>query len=177
MIKYLKRNNKGITLMELVITVSVMLILIGVTVNVVLGDNGFLRRTRQAKANEIAAEQNAQEKINEINSEKTITNDGVKVQTDTQAPTINSIKITNIKTSSFQVSVDVTETGSGLKKIEYSIDNGTTWYPSTADSNVAVMYEYKFYGLNAGIEYTVTVKATDNAGNATSATEIATTFL
>lgn len=175
MIKKLKSSNNGITLIELVVTVAVMLILIGIIVNVATGDNGLLQKARQMKKDEIAAEQNAQIKINEIKEDKATTNDGVVQKTDTQPPVINKIIIYNITARSFKVEVDVTELESGLKKIEYSIDNGKTWYPTTADTDQAVTYKYTFYGLKSATGYTVLVKATDKAGNVSTGTQTGTT--
>lgn len=44
-----KRNQRGITLIALVITIIVLLILAGVTINVLLGQDGIINRTQQAK--------------------------------------------------------------------------------------------------------------------------------
>ena len=43
------KNNKGITLIALVITIVVLLILAGVTIATLTGDNGILTRTNEAK--------------------------------------------------------------------------------------------------------------------------------
>ena len=43
------RNNKGITLVALVVTIVVLLILAGVSINLVLGDNGIVKRAQEAK--------------------------------------------------------------------------------------------------------------------------------
>ena len=45
----MKNNNKGITLVALVITIIVLLILAGVTIASLSGDNGILTRGSQAK--------------------------------------------------------------------------------------------------------------------------------
>ena len=44
-----ERNSKGITLIALVISIIVMLILAGVSLNAVIGDNGILTKAQQAK--------------------------------------------------------------------------------------------------------------------------------
>ena len=56
------KNAKGITLVALVVTIVVLIILAGVTINLVLGDNGLIKRAqtgteeyKKAEANEIAA--------------------------------------------------------------------------------------------------------------------------
>ena len=43
-----KERNKGITLIALIITVIVLLILAGVSISVVVGDNGVLTQSQQA---------------------------------------------------------------------------------------------------------------------------------
>lgn len=56
-----KERNKGITLIALVITITVLLILAGVTVATLTGDNGLLQKAGQAK---IASEQaNLEEEV------------------------------------------------------------------------------------------------------------------
>lgn len=42
-------QEKGITMVTLVVTIVIMLILIGITVNLTLGNNGIIERTKQAK--------------------------------------------------------------------------------------------------------------------------------
>ena len=42
------RNQKGITLIALVITIIVLLILAGVSIAMLTGDNGLLTKSRQA---------------------------------------------------------------------------------------------------------------------------------
>lgn len=44
----MKRNQKGITLIALVITIVIILILAGVTLNLVLGDNGIIKQAQKA---------------------------------------------------------------------------------------------------------------------------------
>lgn len=49
------RNQKGITLVALVITIIVLLILAGVTISMVLGQNGILNQANKAKSeNQVA---------------------------------------------------------------------------------------------------------------------------
>ena len=44
-----KKNTRGITLIALVITIVVLLILAGVTIAALSGDNGILKRATEAK--------------------------------------------------------------------------------------------------------------------------------
>ena len=50
-IKSKKKKNSGITLIALVITIIVLIILAGVSINLVLGNNGIIARAREAKNN------------------------------------------------------------------------------------------------------------------------------
>ena len=53
-IKQLK-TNKGITLVALVVTIIVLIILAGISINLILGDNGIITKAQEAKkAQEIA---------------------------------------------------------------------------------------------------------------------------
>ena len=56
------RNKKGITLIALVVTIVVLLILAGVSINLVIGDNGIITRAKQAaSATEEASAKNDME--------------------------------------------------------------------------------------------------------------------
>jgi len=49
------RNNKGITLVALVVTIIVLIILAGISINLILGDNGIITKAKEAsKAQQIA---------------------------------------------------------------------------------------------------------------------------
>ena len=48
-IKSKKKKNSGITLIALVITIIVLIILAGVSINLVLGNNGIITRARDAR--------------------------------------------------------------------------------------------------------------------------------
>lgn len=44
----LKKNEKGITLIALVITIIVLIILAGITIAAVIGDNGIITKAQQS---------------------------------------------------------------------------------------------------------------------------------
>ena len=50
------RNNKGITLIALVITIIVLLILAGVSIAMLTGDNGILKQAGNARDNTVTGE-------------------------------------------------------------------------------------------------------------------------
>ena len=47
------KNNIGITLIALIITIIVLLILAGVTITLVIGDNGVIKRSQDAKVKHV----------------------------------------------------------------------------------------------------------------------------
>ena len=61
-----KRNMKGITLVALVVTIVVLLILAGVSIDLVLGDNGIIKKAQEAKKRTEEASQNEQVAMEEI---------------------------------------------------------------------------------------------------------------
>lgn len=65
-------KNKGITLIALVITIIILLILAGITINLVLGNNGILTKAKEAKASYTKASilEKVQMALTEYNIEK-----------------------------------------------------------------------------------------------------------
>lgn len=61
-----KRRNKGITLIALVVTIIVLLILAGVTIATLTGDNGILTRAQEAKNETEQAEKDEKEKLGDM---------------------------------------------------------------------------------------------------------------
>ena len=53
----MKKLNKGITLISLVVTIVVLLILAAISINVVLGKNGIISRTKDARERAEIAEE------------------------------------------------------------------------------------------------------------------------
>ena len=51
------KNNKGITLVALVVTIVVLLILAGVSINSVLGENGIIIKAKEAAEKTAAAQE------------------------------------------------------------------------------------------------------------------------
>lgn len=60
------KNNKGITLVALVVTIIVLIILAGVSINIVMGNDGIITRAKQAKENMEIATLEEQEQLNEL---------------------------------------------------------------------------------------------------------------
>ena len=63
------KKNKGITLVALVVTIVVLLILAGVSINLVLGNNGIIAKAQDAKTKSAEASQNDLKGMNALVSE------------------------------------------------------------------------------------------------------------
>ena len=63
------KKNKGITLVALVVTIVVLLILAGVSINLVLGNNGIIAKAQDAKTKSAEASQNDLKGMNGLVSE------------------------------------------------------------------------------------------------------------
>ncbi len=62
------KEQKGITLVALVITIIILLILAGISIATLSGDNGLFNRARQAKNNTIDAQERENEALNSYNN-------------------------------------------------------------------------------------------------------------
>ena len=58
------KQETGITLVTLVVTIIVLIILAGVSINTLIGDNGIITKAKQARENIIYAGQEEQEQLN-----------------------------------------------------------------------------------------------------------------
>jgi len=88
------KSNKGITLIALVVTIIVLIILAGVSISLVLGDNGIVSKTKFAKQNMQVATNEEQASL--ANLEVAIENEGGasggSEETPTPPKTINDLK-------------------------------------------------------------------------------------
>ena len=67
--KKLKKGNEGITLVALVVTIVVLLILAGISLNLVLGQNGIISRAQDARNQTAQAKVNTEKAINSLTDE------------------------------------------------------------------------------------------------------------
>ena len=65
----IKNSEKAITLIALVVTIIVLIILAGVSISLVLGDNGIITKAREAKTNYQTVAQNEKTSLNELYDE------------------------------------------------------------------------------------------------------------
>ena len=60
------RSEKGITLIALVVTIVVLLILAGVSISLVLGENGLINKSKEARDKYAEAYENEQSELNKV---------------------------------------------------------------------------------------------------------------
>ena len=158
-IKEIANEKDGITIISLVITIVIICILAGITLNITIGDNGIIKQSKLIANDIIKSEEDAQLQINLLNSED--------VQEDYTATTLADVSSPNmsmdVTANSIVVGITITETESGLDRIEYSIDNGQTWVTNPANKAAK---QYVFKNLEPGY-YTVKARAYDKSGNVT----------
>ena len=60
------KRNKGITMISLVVTIIVLIILAGVSMNMVVGDNGIITQAQRAKENTELARIEEEQQLNSL---------------------------------------------------------------------------------------------------------------
>ena len=63
------KNQKGITLVSLVVTIIILIILAGISINIVLGENGIITKAQKAKENIILAQDEEAKQLNMLYSQ------------------------------------------------------------------------------------------------------------
>jgi len=126
-----QKNQRGITLIALVVTIIVLLILAGVTINMVLGDDGIIGQAQAAKT----AHQNAEDDYYEKETEALLKIDNIRKQQEGKESSVNFNNgyLTNVAKKNDEAEIIV-----AMSKEEiladlpegYSIDN------LTSDGNV-----------------------------------------
>ena len=61
----MKKEN-GITIVALVVTIIILIILAGISINLILGDNGIITVTKKAKENTELAKVEEEKELNEL---------------------------------------------------------------------------------------------------------------
>ena len=94
--KKILKKNEGITLVALVVTIVVLLILTGITINMAIGDNGIITKAQETarKANEIQA--NSQSYLNELQQDvaEELANADIEIYLDKIESNVESVIIT-----------------------------------------------------------------------------------
>lgn len=131
------KSEQGITLVALVVTIIVLLILAGITISAVLGENGLVEKAKksvQAHQNAVIDENNqftnTTELLNSLSGTEAVSNAKTLVQAFIDEEIKVGDYITNynstLKNSSASVSVGTEKTGhTGTQ--QYQVDTNTTW--------------------------------------------------
>ena len=149
------KNNKGITLVALVVTIVVLLILAGVSINLVLGNNGIIAKAQEAKTKQAEASENDLKGMNSLVSEMEgalAGNNGGETQTP------------EIKIGEAKVVANSDGTGSAITDVA-SVYLGNTLYITFAHSIIGgttVVDKTIPYAVTKNGTYTFTVTGTVN---------------
>ena len=134
------KNNKGITLVALVVTIVVLLILAGVSINLVLGNNGIITKAKEAAEKTVAAQEKEMIERNLLEQElenslatptpKPQPTDGVKIPA-------GFYYVGGTKTSGIVISNNVNDKDKYKNKAVVGTDllgNQYVWIPCTTDN-------------------------------------------
>ena len=135
----MKKETNGITLIALVVTIVVLLILAGVSINMVLGENGIVTKakdardkTKQAKQNDLASMDQVVKDMDDIlNDNGTSGGDDTPTETKTLVEAFNAgeLKIgdyVEYKPTEGQTYTSATDEN-GWADQTYTVDTTTTW--------------------------------------------------
>ena len=169
-----KKREKGITLIALVVTIVILLILSGVTINMLLGEDGIIRTAQEAKNTWEGAIANEQEEIqNLVNELNSIMNDngGTGGEDDNIDPDTgwDLDKVTKVP-SEDEPSINVPvpkgftpSTVDGEKTVEGGFvikqdgtNNEFVWIP-VSEERLGEMYEEETVALAGGTGVTTTI--------------------
>ena len=159
------KSKKGITLVALVVTIVVLLILAGTSINLVLGNNGIIAKAREAQRKSAEATQNdligmnelAQQLEGQLNGSAGSGSGGAGGETQTPEITVGEIKVV----------ADSTGTGSAITDAN-SVYLGNTLYITFSHSitgGTTTVNKEIPYAVTANGTYTFTVTGTVNGKN------------
>ena len=143
------KNNKGITLIALVITIIVLLILAGITIAMLTGDNGLLTNASKAKVSQIEAK---------VDEEVRLAVASTKVFAEQKAistPT-GYLASTNLEDVITQLRKDLTE-AKGYTTIEDKSTTGENAKKQVQVTFTTADYKSATNNSNASITYNVVV--------------------
>ena len=171
--KIKQKNEKGITLVALVITIVILIILATVTVNVAFGDGGLIDQAKLAAeitANSIYDEEASIANLTAYLNEELGGGEIAPpdIPEDTEPPVITSFTETEVTANSITVETTATDNSGGALKYEYRKESEEFTEGGAT---------YQFTGLTADTEYTLEVKVTDEAGLSDTATKKVTTAI
>ena len=156
------RNKKGITLVTLVITIILLLILAGVSIRTLGGENGLITKTKIAKEENLKSEY--KEKLSIAKTEAIVEKSGQDITLDEYIEQIKADKIEGIKSiekiTNDKASV-ITKEGYifiiTVNSIEYYENENTLPEMNIKDANIEFVFEPNTW-TNKKVEVTVSKK-------------------
>ena len=161
--KTAKLNNKGITLIALVVTIVVLLILAGITIDVAFSDEGIFSKVERAQKepNEAAIKEKVQVMLADAQLEKLVNNKTLKAYFEEQGYTVTenttkgTLKITideyyvTIKEESLEIT-NINKRIAGIP-IPWDGTEDTSWYNET-DTEFIITTAEQLAGLSALVD-------------------------
>lgn len=132
----MNKRNEGITLIALVITIIVLLILVGVSINAVIGENGIATKAKDSKEATIVAEE--QELVDLAYSGAYANNEGKTVTLDDMLESLEGLKadVTVMDNGDGTLKVTFEETGN-----EYTVETNSEIDWDLIVTNIPTKYE------------------------------------
>ena len=166
-----KIHEKGITLIALVVTTIILLILVGVTISQITGENGLIKRAKEAVERYKNASEEEQIQLGQL--EQYVSDFSVVGGNEGENKALVSIKengleVTgNVEDKTITVKVTVIGEASG---IEYKINSENNWTEKDTEGKIIegdqkeTEYTHTFTELALGKSYYVRVKVYDTNG-------------
>jgi microcystin-dependent protein len=156
------KSNRAITLISLVTTIIILIILASVSINVILGDNGLISKTKYAKDLYENAGENEASSLNEIYSQLLVASDGTisNISLETLESIINA-KVderlqgaTAVPAGTVISYIVGNEAPSGYLKCDGTVYNISD-YQTLADAIKNGLGSYNYYGGNGETTFAV----------------------
>lgn len=155
------RRGEGITLISLVVTIIILIILAGVSIALVLGDNGLVTKAKLAKQNTIIAQEEENRALDNYDKEiEEALNDSLSSIIERFTPVVEENNGITVK-----ISANVTETNEEDIASYIYLLNGEV-IDETEKSN------YTYQNLQMNTNYTIAVVAKDKEGNTRKSSEL-----
>ena len=108
----MEKNERGITLLTLAITILIIIILAGVTINATLGDNGLLKQAQDAKDMAESTTSETEQKMDEVLHEyqNIMGGGGTEEPPEDTGPSVPTVTFVSKTTDSITVQANATNT-------------------------------------------------------------------
>ena len=172
----IETEEKGITLVALILTVVIMLILAAVTINVTLGEGGLIDQAQHAAEQTANAAKSEQEQLASLEQElANILAEDSQIpppELDQTPPVISNITINEVTDSTIKITVTASDEQSGLAE-----SNAYRYYINDEPTprEISSSNTYTYTGLNASTTYNIKVEVVNKSGLIGSKTTQATT--